>query len=69
MTTAKKAAPKAAPMDSTERAGARLGLATTPDSAFIRGFRAARNPELVAARKERSAQRIDELTAQLFAEL
>jgi len=56
-------------MDSTERLGARAGTALTPDSAFIRGFRAARNPELVAARKERSQQRVDELTAQLMAEL
>ena len=65
----KKTMTPAAPMDSTERLGARAGTALTPDSAFIRGFRAARNPELVAARKERSQQRVDELTAQLMAEL
>ena len=62
----KKTMTPAAPMDSTERLGAQVGLGLTPDSAFVRGFRAARNPELVAARKARSEERIAELTAQLM---
>lgn len=46
-----------------ESAGVAVGTAQDADIAFVRGYRSARDPALVEARKAYSARRIAALTA------
>jgi hypothetical protein len=56
-------------MTTFERIGASIGAAPDGSLPVTRGYKAARNPQLVEARRKANDARIDLLTKQLLAEL